>query len=66
MKQKIINLFTKGNAVFICNDLCTVLQSSKPTSSEDETKTDLYLLLNNKNELFAFFRKPMINIHSRF
>lgn len=52
MEQRIINLFSKGDVVYIRNNVCKVLEVGKPISSVGELKTDLYILLENKNELF--------------
>lgn len=52
MEQRIINLFSKGDVVYIRNNVCKVLEVGKPISWVGELKTDLYILLENKNELF--------------
>lgn len=53
MEQRIINLFSKGDVVYIRNNVCKVLEVGKPISSVGELKTDLYILLENKNASFV-------------
>lgn len=44
MEQRIINLFSKGDIVYIRNNACKVLEVGKPISSVGEPKTDLYIV----------------------
>jgi hypothetical protein len=53
------------NTVFIRNNECKILKTGKPISSVGEPKTDLYLLLKNKNELFEL-KISLKNINANF
>ena len=48
MESKIINLFSKGDTVYIRNNPCKVLKVGKPISPVGEPKTDLYLYIVRK------------------
>ena len=65
MESKIINLFSKGDTVYIRNNPCKVLKVGKPISPVGEPKTDLYILLENKNELFEL-KISLKNVNASF
>ena len=48
MESKIINLFSKGDTVYIRNNPCKVLKVGKPISPVGEPKTDLYIYIVRK------------------